>query len=52
MDDNDKLLRYSMQIGYLGVLLKAELLSEEEYEKCLIALKKDYGMAFDILVGK
>lgn len=52
MDNSDKLLRYSMQIGYLGVLLKEDLLSKEEYEKCLIALKKDYGMAFDILVGK
>ena len=35
MDNNEKLLRYSMQVGYLGLLLQEELLSEEEYEKCL-----------------
>lgn len=33
MDNNDKLLRYSMQVGYLGILLQEEFLSEEEYEK-------------------
>ena len=52
MDNNEKLLRYSMQVGYLGLLLHEELLSEEEYEKCLPALRRDYGIVSDILVDK
>ncbi|MCU6745127.1 conjugal transfer protein [Suilimivivens aceti] len=52
MDNNEKLLRYSMQVGYLGLLLQEELLSEEEYEKCLSALRRDYGIVSDILVDK
>ena len=52
MDNNEKLLRYSMQVGYLGLLLQEELLSEEEYEKCLSTLRKDYGIVSDILVDK
>lgn len=49
MDNNDKCLRYSMQVGYLRTLLKEKLLSKEEYEKCLSALRQDYGIASDIL---
>lgn len=49
MDHNDKCLRYSMQVGYLRTLLKEELLSEGEYEKCLCVLRQDYGIAPDIL---
>lgn len=49
MNDNDKFLRYSMQVAYLRRLLKEELLSEGEYEKCLCALRQDYGIASDIL---
>ena len=45
MDKRDKFLRYSM-------LLREELLSEEEYEKCLGALRKDYGIVSDILADK
>ena len=49
MEHSDKLLRYSMQLSYLRLLLKEELLSEGEYEKCLCALRQDYGIASDIL---
>lgn len=49
MDYSDKLFRYSMQVAYLRMLLKEELLSEDEYEKCLCALRQDYGIAPDIL---
>ncbi|ETP71159.1 hypothetical protein UYO_2897 [Lachnospiraceae bacterium JC7] len=52
MDNNDKLLRYSMQVSYLGILLREEFLSEEEYEKCLAALRRDYGIVSDILADK
>lgn len=52
MDQNDKILRYSMQVGYLGVLLQEELLSKDEYRRCLNALKKDYGVIGDILVNE
>lgn len=52
MDQRDKILRYSMQVSYLGVLLQQELLSEEEYRRCLNALKKDYGVVVDILVNE
>ena len=49
MDHNDKCLRYSMQVGYLRMLLKEKLLSKEEYEKCSYVLRQDYGIAPDIL---
>ncbi len=52
MDQNEKILRYSMQVGYLGVLLQEELLSKDEYRRCLNALKKDYGVIVDILVNE
>lgn len=52
MDQNDKILRYSIQVGYLGVLLQEKLLSEDEYRRCLNALKKDYGVVVDILVNE
>ena len=52
MDQNDKILRYSMQVGYLGVLLQEGLLSKDEYRRCLNALKKDYGVIVDILVNE
>lgn len=46
----DKLLRYSIQVSYLGILLREGLLTEEEYEKCMSSLKGDYGIVSDILV--
>ena len=49
MNDNDKLLRYSMQVAYLRLLLKEELLAEDEYEKCSYVLRQDYGIEPDIL---
>lgn len=52
MDYSDKLLRYSMQVSYLKMFLKEELLAENEYEKCLHALEQDYGIGPDILVHK
>ena len=50
MDKNDRLLRYSMQVSYLGILLREGLLTDEEYEKCMCPLKGDYGIVSDILV--
>lgn len=47
--NDDKLLRYSMQVAYLRLLLTEELLSEDEYEKCSYELRQDYGIAPDIL---
>ena len=50
MDKKDKLLRYSIQVSYLGILLREGLLTDEEYEKCMSSLKSDYGIVSDILV--
>ena len=50
MEKNDKLLRYSIQVSYLGRLLREGLLTDEEYEKCMSSLKGDYGIVSDILV--
>jgi len=50
MEKNDKLLRYSIQVSYLGILLREGLLTDEEYEKCMSSLKSDYGIVSDILV--
>lgn len=33
MDKKEKLLRYSIQVSYLGILLREGLLTDEEYEK-------------------
>jgi hypothetical protein len=52
MDKNDKILRYSIQVNYLGILLREELLSEDEYQRCLNKLRRDYGVVSDILVDK
>ena len=50
MEKNDKLLRYSIQVSYLGILLREGLLTDEECEKCMSSLKGDYGIVSDILV--
>lgn len=50
MDKKDKLLRYSIQVSYLGILLREGLLTDEEYEKYMSSLKSDYGIVSDILV--
>ena len=50
MDKKEKLLRYSIQVSYLGILLREGLLTDEEYEKCMSFLKGDYGIVSDILV--
>ena len=50
MEKKDKLLRYSIQVSYLGILLREGLLTVEECEKCMRSLKGDYGIVSDILV--
>jgi len=51
-EQNDRLIRYSMQIAYLGRLLKEKLISEYEYSLIRKKLMKDYGISSDILAGK
>ncbi|MGF0145734.1 hypothetical protein [Sharpea azabuensis] len=50
MDNNEKVLQYSIKVSYLGILLRENLITEEEYKKCLIAFKMEYGIVFDIIV--
>lgn len=52
IEQNDKLIRYSMQIAFLGRLLKEKLISEYEYSLIRKRLMKDYGVSSDILAGK
>ena len=52
MENDDKILRYSLQVSYLGILIHEGLLNQDEYEKCMKALRKDYGIVSDILVNK
>ena len=42
------IVKYSMQLAMLRKLLSAALITEEEYEKILGTLRKEY----DILLGK
>lgn len=44
MDKNDKLIRYSMQLGMLRILVNANELSEKEYEMVKSRLMHDYNM--------
>ena len=51
-EQNDRLIRYSMQIAFLGRLLKEKLISDYEYSLIRKKLMKDYGISSDILAGK
>ncbi len=42
--DKNRLLRYSMQLAMLKQLLNKKLITEEEYNRVLRKLKKDYGV--------
>lgn len=44
MDKNDKLIRYSMQLGMLRILVNANERSEKEYEMVKSRLMHDYNM--------
>lgn len=46
--DGNKLLRYSMQLAMLKQLLNKKLITEEEYNRVLKRLKKDYGIISNI----
>ena len=52
MKDSTKILEYSLQVSYLGILLREDLLSKDEYDLCLADLRKDYGIVSDILADK
>ncbi len=43
MAANDKVLRYSKQLGMLSVLKEKNLISEEEYSVYLAKLQRDYA---------
>lgn len=42
------IVKYSMQLAMLRKLLSAALITEEEYEKILGTLRKDYGVVSEI----
>jgi len=49
IDKKEKLIRYSMQLAYLHTLLKAKLITENEYSLIKKKLQKDYKVPSDIL---
>jgi hypothetical protein len=46
--ENEKLLRYSLQLSMLKQLLNQKLISEEEYQLIQKRLMKDYGIISNI----
>ena len=44
MDKNEKLIRYSMQLGMLRTLLNVNELTEKEYNTVRMSLMRDYNM--------
>ena len=52
MENNEKILNYSIEVSYLGILLRENLLSNEEYDHCLADLRKDYGIISDFRIDR
>ena len=46
--DNNRLLRYSIQLSMLKQLLIRKLIDEKEYKRILHALMRDYGVISDL----
>lgn len=46
--DNNKLLRYSIQLSMLKQLLIRKLIDDKEYKRILHALMRDYGVISDL----
>lgn len=45
----DKRMEYSMQLSMLKLLFREKLITEEEYNRVLKRLKKDFGIVSDLL---
>lgn len=48
--NNDKLMRYSMQLAMLGQLLAQGLIDNKEYSNTKQTLMKDYGVTSDLTI--
>ena len=48
----NKIIRYSMQLVILKQLKLKNMITEEEYEKILRAIRKDYQVISDVSVKK
>ena len=48
----NKIIRYSMQLAMLKQLKSKNMITEEEYEKILRTIRKDYQVISDISVKK
>jgi uncharacterized membrane protein len=46
--DNKKRIRYSIQLAMLKQLLNKGMITEEEYRRILVKLKKDYSVVSDV----
>lgn len=46
--DNKKRIRYSIQLAMLKQLLNKGMITEEEYRRILIKLKKEYSVVSDV----
>ena len=48
--EEDKILKYSMQIAMLKQLLRKELINEKEYEKIKKKLMEEYKIVSDLVI--
>lgn len=48
----NKIIRYSMQLAMLKQLKSKNMITEEEYEKILRTIRKDYQVISDVSVKK
>ena len=46
--NNKKRIRYSIQLAMLKQLLNKGMITEEEYRRILIKLKKEYSVVSDV----
>ena len=48
--EEDKILKYSMQIAMLKQLVNKKLIDEKEYEKIKKEVMKEYGVLSDLVI--
>ncbi|MDO4557296.1 MAG: conjugal transfer protein [Lachnospiraceae bacterium] len=48
--EEEKLLRYTMQVSMLKKLLRLKLITKDEYDEIEKSLMKDYGVTSDALI--
>lgn len=46
--NEDKLLRYSIQLAMLSQLRNKKMITDREYDRIALKLKQDYGIVSDL----